>query len=405
MCYTISIMFSLYRQKDFESDIGVVSHQGMFKRQLSLWQGVALITSGTIGAGILGIPYAVAQVGAGIGILYILGLGLLMMGLNILIGEVAIRAGKDMQLAGLAEKYLGKTGKHVMTLLMYTMLFGVLTVYIIGEGRGLSALFGGSEFWWSIGFFVVAFLLILVGMNTVKTVELFLCLGVLSVVLLLSAFSIGDIEFVNFGHINLANLFLPYGIILFAFHGTTTIPEAHSLLKDRERTFREAIIISSFIVMIVYVLFTLAVIGVTGKDTTEIATIGLGNAVGPAIFLLGNLFAVLAMGTSFLVSGLALRDSLRWDFSVPRSLAAAIACYIPLILFIIGVRGFIETIEVIGGVFMSFEMLLLVLIYYRSRHAGHATEAVHAPASVWLFVGLLTLALSAGGVYSVISLL
>lgn len=397
-------MVSLFRTKHFADDADVVMHQGIFHRQLSLFQGVALITSGTIGAGILGIPYAVAQVGVGIGILYILGLGLLMMGLNILIGEVAIRAGQKLQLAGLAERYLGKPGKWVMTLLVYTMLFGVLTVYIIGEGRGLAALFGGSEFWWSLGFFAFASLLILIGMNTVKTVELFLCLGVLAVVLLLSVLSAGNVDFVHYGQLNLANLFLPYGIILFAFHSTTTIPEAHSLLRDREKTFREAIIISSFIVMIVYTLFTLTVIGVTGNETTEIATIGLGRAVGPAVFLLGNLFAILAMGTSFLVSGLALRDSLRWDFNISRSIATAIACYVPLLIFLLGVRDFITTIDVIGGVFMSLEMLLLLFIYYRARRENMHTEPGAASHHVWVLMGTLALAFSAGAVYSVVSL-
>lgn len=382
---------------------GIVKHHGFFRKQISLFEAVAMIVTGTIGAGMLGMPYAVAQSGLGIGILYILGVGLLMMGLNILIGEVAIRAGAPLQLAGLAKKYLGRWGELSVGGLMYTLLFGVLTVYIIGEGEGLSALFGRTPFFWSTVFFLVASVFIFLGVETIKKAELFLTLGLFLVVILVSAWSIRHVSFGNAEYVNLARVLYPYGIILFAFHGTTAIPTAYALVRNKTRDFRRAILISGGIVMAVYLLFTVVAVGVTGAGTTEIATIGLGRAAGPVASVLGSIFAVLAMGTCFLSAGLSLTNSLAWDFKIPRPLGAAIVVGVPYFLFAIGMRSFISAIEVVGGVLMSAEMILLVVIYlFARRHAGDI--AGYSMRHSWAAVSALLLAFSAGAVYSVFNI-
>ena len=96
----------------------VVSHLGVFRQQIPLWQGIVLLLGGLIGAGILGIPYAVARVGLLVGIIYIIVLGLLLMGLNLMIGEIAVRTKEPLQLVGFAGKYLGKPGKYLMSVLI-----------------------------------------------------------------------------------------------------------------------------------------------------------------------------------------------------------------------------------------------------------------------------------------------
>lgn len=371
-------------------------HQGIFRRQISLWQGVALIVSGTIGAGILGLPYAIAQVGVGLGILYILALGAIMMVLNLFLGELTIRTKEPLQLVGLAKLYLGPAGGAVMTLIAYSMIFGVLVIYIIGEGRSLSALFGGDSKTWSLGFFVLGALLICIGLRTIKTVELFLVGGIACVMLLIIFLSAPHISFEEISYINWKSFFIPYGVTLFALHGITAIPEAHSILVDRDKTFRKAIIYSSFIVVTLYILFSLTIVGVTGRETTDIATIGLGNAIGPLASVLGNIFAVLAMGTSFLMVGVSLRDSLMWDFHISKILARVLVCVVPFLIFIGGLTQFITAIEVVGGVLMSIELLLVVWICYR----GLKNQRIFSLIGLFVLVFFLGAFLSILGLFS-----
>ena len=197
-----------YKYKSLRDEKIPPTHLGIFKKNISMFEGVALIVSGTIGAGVLGLPFAIAKVGVILGVLYIVAIGSLMIGLNLLLGKVATATGTNMQLVGFAEKYLGTVGKWFMTGLLYFMLWGVLTVYIIGEGEVLSAIFGGSEFFWSVVFFIFATILIYIGMQTIKVVELFLSLGILGVVLILVLTSAFHIQPINLSEINFANLSL-----------------------------------------------------------------------------------------------------------------------------------------------------------------------------------------------------
>lgn len=392
------------QQKNRDSEYSLIQHHGMFHRQLSLWQGVVLILSGTIGAGVLGIPFAIAKVGVGVGLLYILVLGILMIGLNLIVGDIAMKTGKDMQLVGLAGEYLGPVGKWLMMGIMYSILFGVLVVYIIGEGEALSVLFGGDPVLLSLGFFVIAGLLVTIGLTTIKSVEFVLVFAILLVVLLIAAFSAPHVSRETLRHVDLAGMLLPYGVILFAFHGTTSIPETFSLLKDKAQTFKSAIILSGTIAIAIYMLFSFMVVGVTGLGTTEIATIGLGQRVGGSMLILGNVFAVLAMGTSFLMVGVSLKDSLRWDFKCRPGVASAIVLGVPLLVFLLGLRQFIAALDIVGGIFVSFELLMILLIYWRMKHRERTVSRGLQLHHTALLGGVLFVAFAIGGVYSVMKL-
>ncbi|MBU0661088.1 amino acid permease [Patescibacteria group bacterium] len=369
----------------------LVKRHGIFRRELSLWQAVALIVSGTIGAGVLGIPYAVAKVGLIPGIIYIAVMGVVMMMLNLLLAEVSNYTTKDAQLVGIAEKYLGQSAKWFMSVLFYASLVGALVIYIIGEGNALTALFGGHPFIWSIVFFSFMSFLILGGLKTIKTVELVLTVAILVVILIIAGWAAPHIQPAAWGYIDLSALLFPYGIILFAFHGTNAIPEARLLLKRKPRTFQKAIVLAAAITMVSYVLFAFIVVSVTGVNTTEVATVGLGEVIGPSMIFFGNLFAVLAMGTSYLLIGLSMRDSLHWDLHVKKTAATLLTLFIPLAIFFLGAKQFIGVMDFVGGVFMSLEAIMLLIIYLvvykklRLKHPGVRLVVVYILGAIFTF--------------------
>ncbi len=394
------------RYQRLDEDISLVQHQGIFRKQISLLEGVAIIISGTVGAGILALPYAIAQVGAVIGVFYLIVFGLLMMGLNLVLGYVAIHTKEPLQLVGLARKYLGKTGGIIMTILAYLLLFGVLVVYLVGEGESLAAMFSGNPRLWSILFFIFASTLIYLGLRTVKTIEVFCVLGIGIITLLIAFFSSPHIIPSHFSFLDWKTLLIPYGIVLFSFHGVVAIPEAHSLLRHKEATFKKAIIVSSSIVIALYILFSLTVVGVTGRGTTEIATIGLGATIGSTMYVLANIFAILSMGTSFLFIGVALRDSLMWDYHVKRSIASSIVAGVPLLILTLGLPHFTTAMNLVGGVFISAELLVVVLICIQALRKGHLAHSggKGKRALAAKFLGFLFLAFSFGVGYSLINL-
>ncbi len=380
----------------------IVHFRGLFQRRIGLWQGVALIVSGTIGAGVLGLPYAISRSGAIVGFLYIVALGLIMMVLNLMLGQLVSIQPKPLQLTGLARKYLGAWGGYLMTAILYTMLVGVLLVYLIGEGETLSVLFGGASEYWTIGFFLLATVLIASGMRTIKRVESVLVVGILAVVFMIILVSFPQVNTANLISYNFSELLFPYGVVLFAFHSTTSMPEAYTILKNKNGTYKHSIVFAGIISILVYAAFALLAVGVMGDATPEIATIGLGEFIGHRAFIFGNVFALLAMGTSFLITALSLRDSLTWDYGMREWVATIVVCIVPFLLFYFGLRSFIAVIDIIGGVLVTAELFLIILMYWNAYRKGEfkgtRTFSLHR---VGLSIIPVLLALAIGAVYSV----
>ena len=108
---------------------------------VKLFSAVAVLMGAIIGAGVLGIPYVIAQSGFKIGLIHLIIIGIIMAILMLYLGEITLRTKKDHQLAGYAEKYLGKKGKIIMAAAFGFGIYASLTAYLIGEGESLAILF------------------------------------------------------------------------------------------------------------------------------------------------------------------------------------------------------------------------------------------------------------------------
>ncbi|MCX6778677.1 MAG: hypothetical protein NTU97_00390, partial [Candidatus Magasanikbacteria bacterium] len=133
---------------------------------------------------------------------------------------------------------------------------------------------------------------------------------------------------------------------------------------------KKAIIFSSVIITVTYILFSTAVLGVTGVETTEVATLGLGKKIGMHILILANVFAMFAMGSGFLNLAVAIKNSFLWDYKLPHLISWVLTACIPLALFFLGFRSFINTIDLIGAVFGGIVAVLIIIIYWQAKQKG-----------------------------------
>lgn len=362
----------------------LVLHHGVFKPAASVADAVFMITGMTIGAGVLGVPYVVAQVGLKMGIVYIVVLGLVMLSLNLMIGEIAVRTNQSLQIPGLVGRYLGRGPKYFINIIIVFASYGALLAYIIGEGQALAALFGGNPVAWSVVFWSIASVVVWRGLQTIKMVERILSTIVISIICGLSFYLLKDFQIANWVHSDLSKIFLPYGVILFALNGTPAVIEAHALLPRSQRHFRKALIIGSLIPVAVYVLFALATVGAMGLGTSEIATIGLGAKFGQGILVLGNVFAVLAMAGGFVGAGIALKQSFIWDNGVNRLAAEILVISVPFLLFVAGIRQFISILSVAGGLFIGIEAVVLIVVCWQARRKGDVDISRYNAHHFWL---------------------
>lgn len=339
---------------------------------LNTFQAIATLVGGIIGAGILGIPYALAGSGFLTGFVTLLIVGIMSMFLNLFVGEIILRVKQPHQLPGYAGYFLGKKAKHIFAVVMILGAFGALIAYIIGVGQSMSALFGGNSVYWGIGFSIFSSYLVFRGVQVIKSFELFFLSLALFIILVISVLSFGKIDFNNFNEsFNYTKLFLPYGVALFAYGGMASIQPVREILKGREKFLKKIIIISSIIPIIVYVLFAFIVVGVTGQNTTEVATVGLGNVVGDLILLLGNLFAIFAMGTSSIIMGLVLKNTFQYDYKISQLKSWAITCFIPVLIYLAGVNGFVSVLSLVGAVGGGVQGIMVVIMYWKTNGKGN----------------------------------
>ncbi len=324
-----------------------------------------LLFSTIVGAGVLGIPYVIAHVGLLVGTVYILGMGLCMMFVHMLIGELVIASGKHVQLTGIARLYCGAFGAWLMAGVFFAMHMGALVAYIIGEGESLSALFGGAPSVWSGLFFLCGAAVVGFGTRIIARFDTILNYTTLAVMAVIIGIALRHIQspIAAMFPDNTISLLVPYGVLLFAFHGTSAIPEMEIITGRDPKKLRYAIVIGSLAPLILYVIFALTTVLVTGRATTEIATIGLGHAIGPFMAIAGNIFAIVAMTTSFITIGDAVRRTCQWDFGMRAKRAFLCALGVPALVYIVGAREFVGVIALVGGVFGSIEIFLLLLAY------------------------------------------
>ncbi|MCX6711516.1 MAG: hypothetical protein NT139_00555 [Candidatus Woesearchaeota archaeon] len=334
------------------------------------YEAVATLIGGIIGAGILGIPYVIAKAGFWTGIFDIIFIGIILLILHLYVGEIALRTDGRHELTGYASKYLGKYGKLIMTAAMLIGIYGALSAYTIGEGVALQAIFGGSALLYSIIFFGLISILVYLDLRAVEKSEIFFDFFIILLILSICIISFFYVKTLNFTAFDASKLLIPYGVVLFAFIGTTAIPEVKEILiKDRKKL-KKAIIIGTLIPLIIYLLFAIVVVGVTGITTTEIGTLGLGEVIGEYMVLLSNFFAVFAMASSFLVLSIGLKWVFQCDYKLSKGISFWMVGLIPFLIGISGIAGFVKIINFTGAITFGIEGTLIVIMFHRAKKLG-----------------------------------
>jgi len=354
-----------------------------------------------IGAGILALPFAFGQVGylTGAALVVFLGFGLMI--LYLYLGEVVLRTKGNHQIPGLAERYLGAGGKWVMYLAMILGGYGSLTAYMIKEGDFLqllfSPLFGGNSLLYSYAFFLIGALLLYIGLRLVEKVEVLLVALIILVVGFVFAFTLPLIQPEAVWQFDISKVFVPYGVIFFAFMGIGAIPEMHAELIGRYRILKHAIILGTLIPMIVYLLFPFSIVGSAGPEGVSEGTIeGLQRAVGRPFFMVALFFGMLTMATSFLAVGLAVKEVFRFDSRISETRSWVYTIIGPLALFHLmrfsGVEhAFFKIIDITGAVSGSIIGIVVVLMFWRAKQKGNREPEFEVSGNRtigWLLIGL-----------------
>lgn len=347
-------------------------------------RAIATLSGATIGAGILGLPYIAAKAGLLSTTIIMTILTFTVLYLNLYIGEISLRTKNRHELSGYVGKYWNKFGKTLMTAGITIWILGALTAYTLGVGQALHAIFPSiSALIFSAVFYLITASVLFMGLHMVARSELVLgglMLFFISVILIVSVFKIPSGQ-IPFGNLSAGNLFLPIGVILFALMSEVVIPELKPLVSSH-KNLKKVIIIGTLFPAILYLLFAIIVSSVVGVDhfdslapNEKIATIPLGQVLGPTILIFANLFAVMSMSTSFLALGLGLIWTLRFDYRVKKFKSWAIAVLIPVPFILSEKATFISAMDFAGAIAGGVTGIILVITFHKARRNSDVEPA------------------------------
>lgn len=353
---------------------------------------IATIVGTAVGAGMFGIPYVFSQAGSIIGTTYIVVLGAVVSLTMVAFASVVRSQSTVHQLPGYARSHLGIGWRFVTIISVVFGMYAGLIAYTIEIGNFLYSLFGafgGSALLFGIVFWALACTTVYVGLSAVMRMESLLVAVLIAAVLLIVGLSLPYMDVSHLVVAHFSNSGTPYGVILFAFGALAAVPEVYRYLKKHRSVsfINRSIAISLVIVGLLFLIFAYTVVGVTGEETTQTALIGLGEIVGEHVLTIGALLGVLTMGSSFLMTAMAMSAMYQHDFAMKRSVAFGLTVLPPLLFLLYPIGSFIQIIGTAGAVTGGFQGVIVWLLYMK---VAHGTQyGIRVPRLlIWLFHGI-----------------
>ncbi len=330
-----------------------------------------VFAGGMIGVGFLSLPYIASHVGIWLMLLYFLIITVLVVSINLIFCQISLKTPDFKRFPGFARYHLGKWGGAIAMVCTIIGAIGSLLVFLIVGGRFLSDILipvlGGTVVSCTIVYFLAASIIVYLGIKIISRAELWI-LGFLVLSLLLvfvegfSQIKLSNVLISNF-RFQTSNLFLPYGPILFAMWAVGLIPEVEEMIVGRKKLLKKIVTIATMAVSVFYFLFILLILSITGSHTTETALTGLKDFLGSDLIIVSLLAGTLATFAAFITQGIILKKVFMYDLGVKHWQAFVIACFPPLILFLVGFDSFISILSFFGGFFFGIFGIMILMMY------------------------------------------
>ncbi len=333
----------------------------------AFWKALAVFVGTIIGVGIFGLPLVALKSGFFVLVAHFIFLGALAIFIHLILGDIILATPGKHRFPGYVRAYLGSSWSQIALACVSLGLFGAQLAYLVAGGDFLFNLLGpflgGSALLYTLIFFTLGAVLIYKGIKGVSWTELLIALFFFIILGVLLVSAAPHIQFKHLSFVNIKFFLYPYGIVLFSIWGSSILPEVKEMVKGKRKDFRKVIISGIIISIIVYLLFTIAVLGACGQSTTEDAITGLGHVLNPGIIRAALVLGIITCFSSFLAIGLTLKKIFWYDVRIPEKISWAITTFLPLILFLIGIRGLVDIISLSGAIAMGIQGFVIILLY------------------------------------------
>ena len=241
--------------------------------------GILLITGTSIGAGMLGLPIAAAQLGFAGAVVLLFVCWIMMLACAFLILEVNLWLPQNNNLISMAKATIGPMGQTIAWVSYLLLLYSLLCAYIAGGSdlfRNLASTIGINTPKWiaSIIFTLVFGTVVYLGINAVDKTNRVLMVIKFSTFFIVAFFLTPFISSTILSDGNFYNITSVSAITITAaaFGWATLIPSLRAYFEHDVKKLKAAIIIGSIIPLICYVIWDAVIMGViplSGKDSLE----------------------------------------------------------------------------------------------------------------------------------------
>ena len=322
-----------------------------------------LIGSLTVGAGMFAIPYAFAQSGFLMGVLYLIFFSLVFIKINISYANIISQKSGEYRFVGFAKYHLGKPGFWAAIFAVVIGLLLVLTIYIILSSSFWNLIAEPNGYSPNIIFWLLGSLSIVISLKKLSGLDFltFIVMGLIILLLLGLGFqSQAPIKLLPNQPIN---LLAPYGIVLFALYSRAAIAPLEDYFERRKISWKKVkrpIIWGTALPAILFFVFAIAVNALSPTGISEDAVSGL--TIPSSIMSIVGILGILAIWTSYLMLGTEVKDILVNDLHLPQWAALSSVTFTPIALYLAGISNFIILVGISGALFLAAECILVVLM-------------------------------------------
>ena len=339
---------------------------------LTFWEGAGIIVGHGVGSGVLAVPYLASRNSWQSFVLIIVVAYLVNLILHYMIAELSLNNGGGQFITIFEnELFKGKIGKYLSWGAFAIMGFSVLVNiagFISGGGAVFSSWFGLPVWASQLLYFIICSLVVYSGMKAVGVFEKISVFSMLGVVFILF-FSVmrGEKEALPSHFVAPSNILALYGMVAFALSAVMSVPKVVKGFDGNPRKIKASIAAGTLInVLLIVVITFMTLVGSGSSITQDGALVDLSRKLGGWVGIIGYIFSLLALSTSFWANSLNLRDIVSEKTGLSRKkswIAATMPC---LILALLGLEGFVGFTR-ISGVIQVITGIGVIFAYHLSR--------------------------------------
>ncbi len=332
------------------------------EHDLSFWEATSIIIGHGIGAGILSVPYLASKNSFRDVILILAFCYLFNLVLHLVIAELSCNNDGAQFVKCFDRELFSGRFKRIFTWLAFALLglsvlFNV-SAFLTGAAAVFRSWFGLPDAAGILLFYVLGAGVVFVGMKLVGICEKY-AVGAMAVVVLILMIAVlrSDTAPLPAARAGLNNALALFGMISFSLSAVMSTPQVVKGLNGDVKRIRGAIASGLGVnAGLIFLVTLLTLLGAGGAITEDGALVDLARRLGGWVSIIGYIFTLLALATSFWANTLNLRDIIheQTGWNVKLSWLAATAPCLALALLglssFVGFTRFASLIQVVTGV-------------------------------------------------------